>query len=168
MNRTVILACSATKRADTCELSALARYDGPAWRTLRANLTCMIEPPLALSAEFGLISAYQEIPDYDRKLDGPRVLELIDQVYQQIVELVQQGRLRGEIFAYGGRYYRSLLEQAFQLAEMELERDIPVTYSRGGIGDQLGQLKAFLTRTPAPLVVVDDLEDEHELEEAGR
>src|SRR4051794_31609089 len=107
MNRTVILACSATKRADTCELSALARYDGPAWRTLRANLTCMIEPPLALSAEFGLISAYQEIPDYDRKLDGPRVLELIDQVYQQILELVQQGRLRGEIFAYGGRYYRS-------------------------------------------------------------
>jgi hypothetical protein len=67
MNRTVILACSARKRRDVGELSALARYDGPAWRTLRTNLTCMIEPPFALSAEYGLISVYQEIPDYDRQ-----------------------------------------------------------------------------------------------------
>jgi hypothetical protein len=166
MNRTVILACSATKRKDTCELSALARYDGPAWRTLRANLTCMVEPPLALSAEFGLISAYQEIPDYDRKLDKARALELVDQVAGKLEELARQGRLAGEIFAFGGSLYRELLKTAADVAGDRLGRALEIKFARGGIGDQLGQLKAFLTRTPAPAIMPEDLEDE--LEELAR
>lgn len=145
MSRSVIIACSQTKRRDVAgELAAIALYDGPAWRVLRTNLTCSIAPPLALSAQHGLISAYQEIADYDRKLDGPRVVGLIDKVAEQLVGFIGEQRIRGPIFAYGGRYYRSLLEQSIQLAEMELNRDIPVTYSSGGIGEQLGQLKAFL------------------------
>jgi hypothetical protein len=168
MNRTVIVACSATKRRDVGELSALARYDGPAWRTLRACLTCMVEPPLALSAEFGLISAYQEIPDYDRKLDTERACVLVPRVADQLEEFARQGKLRGEIFLYGGKLYRQLLEAAALVASDRLGRELPITYSRGGIGHQLGQLKAFLTRTPPPIVAAEDLEEELELEEAGQ
>jgi hypothetical protein len=159
MNRTVIIACSATKRRDVGELSALARYDGPAWRTLRAHLTCMIEPPLALSAEYGLISAYQEIPNYDRKLDEDRAAGLVAQVAEQLEELARSGRIRGEIFAYGGKHYRELLEAAADLAADRLGRELPITYSSGGIGQQLGQLAAFLTRTPAPAIAEEDLEE---------
>jgi hypothetical protein len=146
LNRAVIIACSARKRRSEAELSALARYDGPAWRTLRANLTCLVEPPFALSAEHGLISAYQEIADYDRRLTPARVRELVDQVADQLVAAIRGGRFRGEIFAYGGALYRELLEAARDLAQCELDRAIPITFSSGGIGDQLGQLKAWLRR----------------------
>jgi hypothetical protein len=150
MNRTVILACSARKRTETCELSALARYDGPAWRTLRTNLTCMIEPPFALSAEYGLISVYREVPNYDRQLTPNRAIELVPTVSAQLVELIEEGRLRGDVFAYGGELYRELLSDARERAEDKLGREIAFTFSSGGIGEQLGQLKEFLTRTPAP------------------
>lgn len=146
MSRTVIIACSARKLRDTCELSALARYDGPAWRTLRANLTSSIAPPIALSAEHGLISAYQVIEHYDRKLTPARVRELIDPVSDQLVALIRDGHIRGEIFAYGGALYRELLEAARDLAQCELERPIAIRFSCGGIGEQLGELRAFLTR----------------------
>ena len=160
MNRTVIVACSARKRETTAELSAFARYDGPAWRTLRANLSCVIEPPLALSAKYGLISAYREIPDYDQRMTRARVLELIDPVTDQLVELIRNGRLRGPIFAYGGELYRELLEQARLAAEDRLGREIAITYSSGAIGEQLGQLKRFLlaARPPVP-AIVDELEE---------
>lgn len=158
MNRTVIVACSARKRETTAELSALARYDGPAWRTLRANLSCVIEPPLALSAEYGLISAYQEIPNYDRRMTAARIEELVDLVADQLDELGRAGKLRGAIFAYGGEHYRELLQRA----ERRAHRSLDITYSHGGIGQQLGQLKAFLTEpgTRAPAIAPDDEGDE--------
>lgn len=146
--RTVILACSQTKRRDTGELAAIARYDGPAWRVLRTNMTCAIWPPFALSAEFGLISAYQGIPDYDRRLTPARARELVDTVAEQLETFARQGKLplAGEILAFGGGVYRDLLEQARLLAQVEIRYDIPITFTEGGIGDQLGQLKAFLRR----------------------
>jgi hypothetical protein len=164
MNRTVIVACSARKRETTAELSALARYDGPAWRTLRANLSCVIEPPLALSAEYGLISAYQEIPDYNRKLDAVRVTELIPIVADQFVALLDQGRLRGATFVYGGELYRELMQNAVELVDSWLprRRGVELIYSHGGIGEQLGQLKDFLTKpgAPVPAIAADDEGDE--------
>lgn len=146
MSRLLILACSATKRRFDGPRAAIAVYDGPAWRTLRSNLTCAIEPPLVLSAEHGLISVYQEIEAYDRRMTAARSRELIDPTAAKIAELGGIGSARGEIFFYGGALYRSTMQQAIQLAELELERDIPVTYSSGGIGDQLGQLKAWLRK----------------------
>lgn len=160
VGRRPFFACSARKRTDTGELSALARYDGPAWRTLRANLTCVIEPPLALSAEYGLISAYQTIPNYNRRLDAKRAAELVDPVAEQLVALIRCGKLRGETFVYGGQLYRDLLEQSRQLAQMELRRDIPLAFARGPIGRQLEQLKAFLLRPPVMVpAIVDELEE---------
>jgi hypothetical protein len=151
MNRTVILSCSSTKRRDVGELSALARYDGPAWRTLRTHLSCLIEPPFALSAEYGLISVYREIPDYDRRMTADRARQLAPPVSDQLAKLWREGRLRGEIFAYGGEHYRDCLEHARQLAQIEIGTELTITFSSGGIGTQLGQLKAFLTREPVTI-----------------
>lgn len=164
MSRTVILACSATKRHDTAELAAIARYDGPAWRVLRTNMTCAIAPPFALSAEHGLISAYQEIPDYDRRMTPPRARELIDLVAEQLEALIRQGRLDPdrETLVFGGGVYRDCLENARHLAQMELRRWIRLAYTSGGIGDQLGQLKAFLTSAPMPTLDAAELEEREE------
>jgi hypothetical protein len=159
MNRTVILACSARKRHDIGELSALARYDGPAWRTLRAHLSCIIEPPFALSAEHGLISVYHQIPDYDRRLTPKRVAELVDPVSEQIARLHREGRLRGEIFVYGGSLYRELIDRAMQKAQLAIRRELEITFAIGPIGRQLQQLKAFLTREPRLETLVVDEEE---------
>lgn len=161
MSRTVILACSATKRHDTAELAAIARYDGPAWRVLRTNMTCAIAPPFALSAEFGLISAYQEIPDYDRRMTPARARELVDIVAEQIEALIRQGRLNPdrETLMFGGGAYRDCLEQARTLAQCELNRGISISYTSGGIGDQLGQLKAFLISAPMPPIDAAEIQE---------
>jgi hypothetical protein len=164
MSRTVILACSATKRHDTAELAAIARYDGPAWRTLRNNMTCAIAPPFALSAEFGLISAYQEIPNYDRRMTPARARVLVGQVAEQLERFVREGKLDPdrETLAFGGGIYRDLLEDARHVAEAALDRTIRLEHTSGGIGDQLGQLKAFLANAPMPAIDAAELAEREE------
>jgi hypothetical protein len=159
MSRTVILACSATKRHDTAELAAIARYDGPAWRVLRTNMTCAIAPPFALSAEFGLISAYQEIPDYDRRMTPARARDLAGVVAEQLEAAIRIGRLdpKREILAFGGGVYRHCLQEAIAIAE--LEGKLRIRFTEGGIGDQLGQLKAFLLAAPMPELEEAELEE---------
>lgn len=145
--RTLILACSATKRKDPGQMSALARYDGPAWRTLRANMSCSIEPPLALSAAFGLISVYEEIPDYDQRMSYPPKLNMIRLVSGQLAELARRDQLGDEILAFGGLAYRETLRLARDHAALDFGRHLPqFQFTSGGIGEQLGQLKAWLRR----------------------
>lgn len=148
MKRTLILACSATKNTVPGRLPALHRYDGPAWRTLRANVS-PVEilhgyaelAVYALSAEHGLIAAETWIADYDRRMTPARAKELEPIVGRQLREL----KLAGEIFVYGGADYRRAIGGACAYADglPLLER---MTFTRGGIGDQLGQLKAWLRR----------------------
>lgn len=153
MNRTLILACSATK-ARSCpggKIPAIERYDGPAWRTLRANIAGVPAGQLdleifALSAEHGLIDDGFPIEDYDRRMTSARSRELIDPTYERILDLLGECQLSGPIFFYGGELYRSCIRQAIQLAEMDVQQDIPVTYSSGSIGCQLHQLKAWLRK----------------------
>lgn len=140
--RCLILACSATKRSDPGLLPAIARYDGPAWRTVRRNMT-VTGPLLALSARYGLLSAFTPIPDYDERMTLGRARELIGPVAAELALIAGDVR---EVYAFGGGIYRDLLEQARVLAEAESGRPIPIGYTTGGIGDQLGQLKAWLGR----------------------
>lgn len=144
MRQSLILACSATKRQHPGELPAIARYDGPAWRTLRANMGCEILPPFVLSAKFGLISVYREIPNYDHLMTPARARELIEPTAYRLVMAADRGELGDETFAFGGGVYRDCLDTARVIAEAKLGRKIPIRFSSGGIGDQLGQLKAFL------------------------
>jgi hypothetical protein len=164
MSRTVILACSATKRHGTAELAAIARYDGPAWRVLRSNMTCAIAPPFALSAEFGLISAYDPIPDYDTRMTPARARVLVGRVAEQLERLILDRRLDPDrpTLMFGGGAYRDCFEQARGIAEAELSRAIAITYTAGGIGEQLGQLKAFLNSAPMPAIDAAELAEREE------
>src|SRR5262245_57068777 len=91
MKRLLILACSATKRPDPDRLPALERYDGPAFRTLRAFLRndpdrASTLDLLILSAEFGLIAGDTPIPVYNRCMTSSRALWLRSQVRSRLMQ----------------------------------------------------------------------------------
>lgn len=142
IRRTLILACSATKRKDPGLMQAIARYDGPAYRTLRArgNWHCDTTVHI-LSAEHGLISPWMEIEDYDRLLDRPRALELLESTEINLKRLDELGALKGPILVWGGELYRQVILCSAVGAGLAPSR---FHYSSGGIGEQLGQLKRFL------------------------
>jgi hypothetical protein len=139
--RTLIVACSATKKSDAGLLPALARYDGPAYRTLRKNLEAAGELRVViLSAEFGLLEPDAEIPDYNRKLTLERARELAPRVSRELQRMAELGELAGGIFVFGSGLYRNILKGGLAAAGAH-DR---TRFSAGGIGEQLGQLKAFL------------------------
>lgn len=76
--RLVIMACSATKAAGDA-LSAMQRYDGPLWQTLRS-----VDPKgqsavvMVLSARFGLRDAESLIPDYNTVLTAKSADAMIE------------------------------------------------------------------------------------------
>lgn len=150
--RILILACSATKKPEPLPMPAFYRYDGPAWRTLRANVPAPLPfETFALSAEHGLIPGFQPITNYDRPMTTRRVRELYDVAGEQLTKIIRQVDMGEhiaelEIFAVGGKLYRRLLAGARDCAEVDLDRLLPITFSSGGIGEQLGQLKAWLRR----------------------
>jgi hypothetical protein len=66
--RLLVLACSATKRPDPGRIPALARYDGPLWRTLRAtDPDGRMAQVAVLSARYGFRNATTPITDYDAR-----------------------------------------------------------------------------------------------------
>lgn len=135
MSALLILACSATKRPDAGLLPAIDRYDGPAYRVLRralreraglgAALTIRI-----LSAEFGLITDTTEIPDYNRRMTRGRARELYLSVQHAINNLRPLPPRR---FVNLGAAYRPALPPI-----------VGAEHAHGGIGERLGQLRAWL------------------------
>ena len=142
--RLLILACSATKRHDVGLMPAFERYDGPNYRTLRCFLANHPEKRdtlvvLILSAEFGLIGGDNPIPNYDRRIDAARALEL-----RVSVTAVLRGHLDRQhydaTFVSLGRDYAPTLV----ITDDVRSRLGNLTVASGGIGTRLGQLRRWL------------------------
>lgn len=141
--RLLVLACSATKRSDPGRIHALLRYDGPSARVVRhflqhhpseaSRLTIAI-----LSAEYGLILAHDPIPAYNRLMTPARARELAPDVRAALASLLARRGPFGDSCVCAGVNYR--------LALGDLVGQPDVTVTSGGIGQQLGQLKAWLLR----------------------
>lgn len=157
--RLLVLACSATKVAGLEALPAWRRYDGPAWRTLRAFLARsraeLVDAAgvwelgdgsrlrvLALSAELGAIPAGLPIADYDRRMTAERAFAFAAmpgafgrELLAAALEVADRGLL------WGGAVYVSaavgLLGREAEAGRLELARG-------RGIGDLLGRLKSWL------------------------
>jgi hypothetical protein len=156
--RLLLLACSATKRIDHRAIPALFRYNGPAWRTLRAWL----QPEgnqeayeakkaqldiYAISAKYGILIAWEPISYYDQQMDAARAAEIRTtqlgiRALEEQVAWVQQhhGNYTSTLIA-GGRMYQSILPEPLSPSYG------PVSRTSGGIGVQLGQLKRWLEHT---------------------
>jgi hypothetical protein len=142
--RLLILACSATKRHDPGLLPAVERYDGPSYRTLRRFLAdhsarCGSLDLLILSAEFGLIGGATLVPDYDRRMDAARALELRASVTKVLRGLLDHQRYDATFVSLGRDYAPALV----------ITDDVrsclgSLTVASGGIGTRLGQLRRWL------------------------
>src|SRR5687767_7575454 len=76
----VVLSCSSSKNPAPGLLSAIHRYDGPAYRILRSILRDRQWPDdlsvAVLSAKYGLVGGLTEIETYDQRMDEERALAL--------------------------------------------------------------------------------------------
>lgn len=147
----LIMACSGTKRPDAGPLTALERYDGPMWRTLRAQLRRYPNAVAArasgefdiwvLSGRYGFVPALIEMPNYEQRLTAEVLAKMArDPSYdfQRIAGMVEDAN--AVMFA-GGEMYRDAMWRAAGGSLWHLMK-ISET-DGGGIGEHRAQLGAW-------------------------
>ncbi|MEO7469796.1 MAG: hypothetical protein ABIV36_22535 [Sphingobium limneticum] len=151
----IILSCSATKRPGEAEMKTIDRYDGPMWRTLRAQLArnpvasaAVTSGDLliwALSARYGFLDAiYTPMPNYEKKM----TLEILAKMardpsydFQRIHSFVDDAD--AVLFA-GGEMYRDAMWRA---SGGRLSQIVKIDETDGsGIGEHRAQLGAWLSQ----------------------
>jgi hypothetical protein len=141
--RLLIVACSASKRNDEGLLPASRRYTGVAYtlihRWLREERAPTPTGIAILSAAYGLIAWDAPIAFYNRLMTSERAYELQASLQQQWAELITAYEHLTHIHVHAGQVYRNALQQ-LPLAATGAR----TTWSSGGIGVQLGQLKRWL------------------------
>jgi cytoplasmic iron level regulating protein YaaA (DUF328/UPF0246 family) len=140
-NRLLILSCSKRKRRTPSLLSAIDRYDGPAFRTLRKwrphNERIEV---IILSAKYGFISGDLPIRDYDQIMPR-RVTPQRKSRYRHQISQILAAREFDTAFINLGRDYAACLV-AFEEISVKVGE---VVSGSGRIGQRLHQLKSWLT-----------------------
>jgi hypothetical protein len=145
MKRLLILACSATKRPDPGLLPALERYQGMGFLVLARSCGAGHARPhlLILSAAFGLLNPETPILDYNQRMTVARASEIQPLLLEQWPDIEQRLQTLGlhQVHVHAGAAYRAALRclPIHALAPV-------VTWSCGGIGIQLAQLKRWLVQ----------------------
>jgi Family of unknown function (DUF6884) len=144
--RLLILSCSRTKRTDQDLLPAIERYDGPGFRVVRRFLRERegVDSALdtyILSAEFGLITADQLIPAYDRRMTSERALALRPVVRGALQRACAASKYHDALVAAGRDYLPALAGW-----EGLLPSEGSVGVTEGPPGSRLRQLYDWLRR----------------------
>ncbi len=132
-------------------LPALDRYDGPTFKVVRKFLREYQDQSMhldiyILSAEFGLISAAIEIPEYDRRMTSARSQELQPSVITNL-QLILTTKTYGELFICVGQDYLKALCGYETLTSFNLVTQT----SKGGLGKRLSELHDWLYGKPPEL-----------------
>lgn len=149
--RLLILACSQKKRPEPRLIPAIDRYDGPSFKVLRKFLReCLLEAQsldiYILSAEFGLITDNQEIPNYDRRMTRERAQHLHSSVMTELQHRIKITSYT-ELFISVGQDYSKALS-GYE-AVVPLNRMCRIT--TGGLGKRLSELHDWLYGKPPDL-----------------
>jgi hypothetical protein len=142
VGRAVFIGCSARKVAGAAPMPAVARYDGPAWRTLRTSLPAAPDVRvIVLSARHGVIAGDERIDDYHARLceAGARDLAADRAHIARLAELVAGV---GEIYLAGGHLYRRTMQVALRRAGFR--GVVTVATAPRGNGDVMAGLRRFL------------------------
>lgn len=142
--RLLVLSCSATKTDAPGAVPAIDRYDGPAYRTLRAWLRENPEEArdlkiLIISAKFGAIPSDTPIEQYDLRMDRFNAHKLQGGVRRAIKNAVKETAPLESVLVVAGSDY---LEAIGTLEGLGLPYD--TTIASGGIGQKLGVLRRWL------------------------
>lgn len=140
----LILACSQRKRPDPGLLPAIERYDGPQFQVLRKFLR---EQPIEaqpidtfiLSANFGLISANQPIPNYDYRMSPQRAQELQTKVIFELEQVLRTNHYSELFINLGQNYWQALAGY-----ERLVPAKIQVTLAQGSQGGRQAALRRWL------------------------
>lgn len=146
MTRFLILSCSERKRPDLGLVPAIERYDGPAFRVLRRFLQSQPpDPPevYILSAELGLVSSMELIPNYDRRMTLQRAQELRAHVVGRLRDIINRSYYR-ELFICVGRNYLRALDGY----DTTLSPNTSVTVLTESFGRKLAALRDWLYGGP--------------------
>jgi len=143
MSRCLILGCTQAKKAVSCRLSAIERYDGPTFRVLRKFLS---EGPselqdvdvYVLSARHGLITGDTATDDYDLKMTERRASDIRRQTLEDLEEVFAQGY--DEVFISLSRLYLQAIDGFDGLAP----DGTGITVSQAAMGRRLTELKHWL------------------------
>ncbi len=149
--RLLILSCSQRKRPDPGLLPAIERYDGPAVRVLRKFFR---ERPLEmqslntyiLSAEFGLLSANQSLPNYDRRMTLERASDLHPQILTALEHILRDGHYDKLFISVGKDYLQALAGY-----ELLIPTGLNPVVSTGTQGHKLAALRDWLRGNPPTL-----------------
>lgn len=149
MSKFLIMSCSATKiETDADQVRASELYDGPGWRLLRRWASDYPAAARALhvyvcSAEYGLLRADAMIEPYERRMDDAQAAKLAARGadYDMLNSALF---LAGdpEVLVFGGKLYASVVSAWMPHDYMYR----CVCDGSRGIGDQLGELRAWLYR----------------------
>ena len=143
----LIVACSKRKRFDSSLLPAIERYDGSTFRTIRRFLR--LKPPevpdiYILSAEFGLISSEQMVPNYDRKMTRDRTLQLQPKVITDLKQILNSKPYKKLLICVSRDYL-----QALDGYEQIIPDGLMVQKALGASGKKLSELYHWLYGRPA-------------------
>ena len=131
----IVLACSKTKRP--ARGRALDVYDGPGFRTIRANRAATELDVVIVSAKYGAISGEDQIAPYDR------VLKAGDEITLKIradLDRRLATKRYGNVFVFLGPVYLAAVGDVREY----LVGSPRITVANGGIGRRLGQLRQWL------------------------
>lgn len=140
MNRLLIIGCSQKKCDSPRTLSAIDRYDGPAFRVLRKYLREQpTEAPTVyiLSAKYGLIHGEEIIPSYNCRLTTSSKQRILPQI-QQCIKRIMPAKRWNQIGICAGRQYRLLLAEAGTMEAKSIQ------VIGGGQGKRLAALHSWL------------------------
>lgn len=135
LGRLLVISCSAMKQEGTHQ--AVHLYDGPAYKILRKHLD-RDTTVVIVSAEHGAIGVDAVIASYDRLMTQDRAVELVFTGKMRLLDDLLNFRKWRSIHVHCGKNYRTALP-------VSVLRGYGASFSSGGIGTQLGQLKAWLT-----------------------
>ncbi|MEJ1936061.1 DUF6884 domain-containing protein [Nostoc sp. NIES-2111] len=147
-HKLLIIGCSQRKRSDADPLPAITRYEGPPFFVLRRFLRqCASDLPsldiYILSAEFGLISQNDLIPNYDHRMTAKRAQQLHSEVISKL-ENIAKARLYQETFICVGRDYLPAIN-GYQTI---LPANTSIRIASGSMGGKLSQLYDWLYGKP--------------------
>lgn len=154
----IVMGCSGTKVATPGHIPAIDRYDGPMWKTLRAQLARLPDAAeayrsgdlviLVLSALYGLVPASTPMPDYDLRMTPDLAKKMASDPsydFQMLPHLVDGAE---HVLFAAGSAYRDVMWRG---SGANLWHLMKITETDGGgIGEHRAQLGAWMQSRFAP------------------
>jgi hypothetical protein len=145
MKRCLLLGCTKAKN-EGANLTAIGRYDGPAFRVLRrffreADQSLLDVDVFVISAKYGLINGQESIGDYDQLMTREIAKKINPIVISRLEYILNEGY--SELFITMGKVYLESL-RGF---EKIVPQSIKIVISKTSQGKRLSELKRWLYRS---------------------